>query len=348
MSVASGLFGAISAQLQSADFQKDSALQQLEQCWLQGQSAWFVGQQHCRLHFRYWLTPNATAALVLVPGRIEAAHKYLEVCLDAVKSGYQVFVLDHRGQGISERLCDDPQVGMVDDFVDYQHDLALWFAEVRQITTLPLVALGHSMGGAILAGYLQNSPLVMPHAAIFCSPMWGLTTAPFPPAVARVLATAISQLNRTVSSKCWYGPGQGPYTTKPFFDNDLTTCEPRYQWFRALYQRHPEYQIGGASWHWIAAAFRTCQAIAANPAPHLPMLLLQAEAERVVSNQAQDEIWAKWRATKQADANQATHLASNKVVIPQAQHELLCAEDWQRQQVYQAINDFLSRLGFAK
>lgn len=332
-------FAAISAQLQSADFYHSVALQQLEQCWLNGQSGWFEGQKNCQVHFRYWLTPNATAALILVPGRIEAAHKYLEVCFDAVMSGYQVFVLDHRGQGSSDRLCADPQIGTVDDFVDYQQDLALWFDKIRQMTQLPLVALAHSMGGAILAGYLQNSPVVMPSAAIFCSPMWGLATAPLNPSVALMLATTMSQFNRAVSSTCWYGPGQGAYVAKPFNDNDLTSCEPRYQWFRQLYERHPHYQIGGASWHWIAAALRTCRQIAARPAPQLPMLLLQAEAERVVSNEAQTGIWTKW---------QAGNPARNKVVIPQAQHELLCAEDWQRQQVYQAINDFLSALGSVK
>jgi lysophospholipase len=321
----------------------------LQDLWQQGTSAWFQGQAQCRLHYRYWLTPNAQAALVIVPGRIEATHKYLEVCADAVAAGYQVFIIDHRGQGCSDRLSADRQIGLVLDFNHYIADLALWFEEISTLTSLPLVALAHSMGGAILAGYLQNidrqnivlqkserqsAAKIKLSAAIFCSPMWGLPTAPMSSSFARSLASSISKLNQTISTRFWYVPGQGPYHEKPFADNDLTTCPERYQWFRQLYKQYPEYQIGGVSWTWLACALTACQGLLLGTVPQLPMLLLQAEQERVVDNDAQDRLWQHWR-------------AGDKVVISQAEHELLCGEDWQRQQVYQAINQFLANLALS-
>jgi lysophospholipase len=305
--------------------------QRLHHIWQQGTSAWLIGQQQCRLHYRYWLTPDAQAALIIVPGRIEAAHKYLEVCADAIHAGYQVFVLDHRGQGSSDRLTADAQIGLVLDFNHYIADLALWFDEIRALTDLPLLALAHSMGGAILAGHLQSAAQTQPSAAIFCSPMWGVPTSPLNNTFALQLASGFSTLNQWLSTSVWYGPGQGPYQAKPFENNDLTTCQERYVWFRQLYAQYPQYQIGGVSWTWLACALRACRQLLHGNIPKIPMLLLQAEQERVVDNQAQNRLWQHWQ-------------TGNKVVISQAEHELLCGQDWQRQQVYAAINEFLAKL----
>ncbi len=319
----------LTAKFSASDLLTSQGRKRLEEIWQQGTSAWFIGQAQCRLHYRYWLTPDAHAALVIVPGRIEATHKYAEVCADAVAAGYQVFVLDHRGQGCSDRLTTDPEIGLVIDFKHYTSDLSLWFEQIRQRSCLPLVALAHSMGGAILARYLQQAPTVQPCAAIFCSPMWGLPTSPLSNSVAKRLASIISKLNQLVSSRFWYGPGQRPYQEKPFIGNDLTTCPERYQWFRQLYQQHPQYQIGGASWTWLFCALAACQQLLQEAKPQLPMLLLQAEHEQVVDNHAQDRLWRQWQ-------------CPHKVVIAKAQHELLAGEDWQRQAVYASINQFLA------
>lgn len=315
----------------ASDLLTVKGLRHLDSFWQTGTSAWFEGEAQCRLHYRYWLTAEATAALVIVPGRIEAAHKYLEVCADAVAAGYQVFVLDHRGQGASERLTSDRQIGLVLDFNDYISDLGVWFSQIRQLTQLPLIAMAHSMGGAILAGYLQQATPVHPIAAIFCSPMWGLPTAPMSHSFAQWLALRISQLNKSVSRNFWYGPGQRPYQEKPFLDNDLTTCPERYQWFRQLYQQYPEYQVGGASWTWLACALQACEQLFQGKTPEIPMLLVQAEQERVVDNAAQNKLWQQWQ-------------LGSPIVIAKAQHELLCGEDWQRQLLYTAINQFLATL----
>ncbi|MCT6568541.1 alpha/beta fold hydrolase, partial [Staphylococcus aureus] len=42
--------------------------------------------------------------VVVVPGRIESYVKYPEVAYDLFQQGYDVIVLDHRGQGRSGRI----------------------------------------------------------------------------------------------------------------------------------------------------------------------------------------------------------------------------------------------------
>ncbi|RVU40299.1 alpha/beta fold hydrolase [Rheinheimera riviphila] len=312
-----------------------------------------------QLHFSYWQPAGATAALVLIPGRIEAGHKYLELINEALHAGYQVYVLDHQGQGASGRLDDQSQIGDVRDFDDYVADLANFIQQIiKPKTKLPLLALAHSMGGGILCRYLQQErqqelQLEMqqkkqqqipqqPHhglaAAIFCSPMWGIPTHPLPHVLALPLSRVVSQLNQLCSQQSWYIPGQGPYQNRPFLDNDLSQCVERYQWFRSLYQQFPAYQLGGISWRWLAQALAACQQMQKDPAPQLPCLLLQAGADQVVDNAAQTKLWQRFSQSSGWSALSAQHLLAD------ARHEILFETDKIRGLALSKINQFLQTL----
>lgn len=316
-----------------ADFSSGRADAELSSLWQQATQGWFCGTDDVKIHYNYWLNANATASLLLVPGRIEAGHKYAEFIFDALASGYQVFVLDHRGQGASERLQADPQLGYVRHFSDYVDDLQKFIKTiVTPLNTLPLLAVAHSMGGAILTGYLQRERQTQIRAAIFSSPMWGIHTNPIPDNLALPLAKSINLLNRLFSAKPWYLPGQGPYQNRSFHNNDLTHSAERYQWFRQLYQQYPLYQLGGVSWHWLYEALFACQQFRQQRAPDMPCFLLQGAADVVVSNTQQLQLWQQWQ-------QQAGFLPA--ITIPDARHELLNETDEIRQQWFAAVNQFL-------
>lgn len=70
----------------------------------------------------YWCSlkhPEHQKAVVIVNGRIESAWKYQELCYDLFRQGFDVYTYDHRGQGRSERLTEDRQIGHVHEFQDY-------------------------------------------------------------------------------------------------------------------------------------------------------------------------------------------------------------------------------------
>ncbi len=56
-------------------------------------------------------------------GRTEAAIKYKELILDLYKNGYSVYIHDHRGQGQSGRMTEDPQMGYIENFQYYIDDM---------------------------------------------------------------------------------------------------------------------------------------------------------------------------------------------------------------------------------
>lgn len=348
----------LTAQFSSADFASGRATSVLTEVWQQAKHGTFdsaskrdghrtanVGvavsatSNQLQLHYSYWQPESAIAALVLIPGRIEAGHKYLEFINEALAAGFQVYVLDHQGQGASERLDDRSQIGDVRQFDDYVTDLDNFIHQIiKPKTTLPLLALAHSMGGGILCRYLQQQPEHGFTAAIFCSPMWGIPTRPLPLSLAMPLSRGVSRLNQLCSQQSWYLTGQGPYQNRPFIDNDLSQCEQRYQWFRTLYLQYPAYQLGGVSWRWLAQALTACQQMQQGPTPQLPCLLLQAGADQVVDNAAQTMLWRRFAASP------GWSQASKQHSIPAARHELLFETDIIRQLALTLINQFLAQL----
>ncbi len=338
-----------STQFSSSDFGSGRATLALAELWQQATHGTFASvsaakrrnatSSQLQLHYSYWQPESATAALVLIPGRIEAGHKYLELINEALTAGYQVYVLDHQGQGASERLDGSSQIGDVRLFNDYVADLENFIHHIVKLqTTLPLLALAHSMGGGILCRYLQQQPRHGINAAIFCSPMWGIPTRPLPQALALPLSSIVSQLNQYFSEQSWYVTGQGPYQNRPFTNNDLSQCPERYQWFRSLYQQYPAYQLGGISWRWLAQALTACQHMQYGPVLQLPCLLLQAGMDQVVDNVAQAGLWQRFAGSPDWP------LASRQHLIPDARHELLFETDAIRQLALTLINQFLEPL----
>lgn len=325
-------FPPLQAQFSASQIATPSVVQKLEHYWQQFSRTDLTGRDGIRFclysktTLPAWRKP--AAALLLVPGRIEAAHKYAELAQDALCSGYQVFVLDHRGQGLAQRPEPDPQLGDVADFQLYADDLTLAVSHIRSQTDLPMLALAHSMGGAILYRYLQTTVLPLVDAAVFSAPMFGIPLGPAPPAAA-LLTRLMHQLNRRCSKHGWFVPGQTHYQAKPFAGNDLTNSAERYQWFRQLYQQYPAYQLGGVSWAWLDAAIQACDQIRKGCRPELPLLMLQAGADTVVANKAQNSL--------------ALQHGIELQQIPGARHELLAGTDAEREQVFSLINQWLAQ-----
>ena len=51
---------------------------------------------------------------------------YEETLFDFARQGFNLYMMDHRGQGLSERLTPDSHVGHVNDFYNYTLDLNIF------------------------------------------------------------------------------------------------------------------------------------------------------------------------------------------------------------------------------
>uniref|UniRef100_A0A486XMY3 Lysophospholipase L2 n=1 Tax=Rheinheimera sp. BAL341 TaxID=1708203 RepID=A0A486XMY3_9GAMM len=309
--------------------------QQLQPFWQQMRSGVLTSSDGLRLSYYFHRTPGAQHAVLISAGRMEMAVKYSELCFELVSAGYSVFILDHRGQGLSQRQLSNRHKGYVTDFSSYQQDLAQFVQQIMLPTGHSQhLALAHSMGSAILAGYLQQQPHPF-QAVIMASPMLGIYTGLVPASIAEPVALAYAALNRLFSRDSWYFPGQQNYQEKVFDNNPLTSCAERYCWLLRLYQHYPDAQLGGVTSHWVSAAIKAMRRLQQDAAKwHTPVLLLQAAADKVVSNFAQQS-W--YQQLPQA-------LYRQKVALPAAKHEIFMESDQIRQQAFIAINQFLRQL----
>jgi alpha-beta hydrolase superfamily lysophospholipase len=120
-----------------------------------------AGSGGLRLFRRAWIPPRAERVLLLVHGFAEHSGRYERLGSWFAARGFAVHAYDHRGHGRSEGARTH-----VDRFDELLDDLDAVLAQVRaEHTGLPLVLLGHSMGGLVVAAHLaERSPAL--HAAV--------------------------------------------------------------------------------------------------------------------------------------------------------------------------------------
>ncbi|MFT4925612.1 MAG: lysophospholipase [Phenylobacterium sp.] len=250
----------------------------------------FTSTDNVTISYAYTLCPQAKATIVISPGRSEGYLKYQELIYDLVQQGYSVFIIDHRGQGLSDKLIDHPQKGYVADFQHYVDDLKHFYHEVVNAKTSDQrFLLGHSMGCTIATLYLQQYPDDFA-AATMSAPMYGFNPGKVPAAVAIPLIRLLVWWKKRSNNSTDYFLDQGDYHWLPFEQNQLTHSEIRYRQFRQQNEDIPALKLGGITFHWLATSLNAIDQLYANLSQlKTPLLLLQAGEETIVSLAAQDK-----------------------------------------------------------
>lgn len=293
----------------------------------QVQQGFLAGQDQIKIAYAYVLHPQAIGSIVISSGRIEGLLKYQEVIYELYQNGYSVFIHDHRGQGLSSRIADNPHKGHVESFEHYVQDMQLFYQQIVQVYSQhhPML-LCHSMGSAIGALYQLNNPGHF-SKVVYSAPMFGIKS-PLPQWLVKPMIDKGQKLNQKLSQQPWFFLGQGQYKAVPFAINPLTHSKNRYSHFRHIYQQHPELQLGGVTFHWLQQAILAMDEISQRVKElTTPSLLLQAGGDIIVDNKAQNALVAQMPNCQQQ-------------VIDKGRHELLMEADPYRQQVMTHILDF--------
>ena len=138
-----------------------------------------------RIQLYRWDTESPRYVAVLVHGYAEHAGRYEHVAQALVDGGAVVYAADHLSHGRSEG-----ELGLFKDVEDMVADTVQVVATARgEQADLPLVLIGHSMGGIIAARYAQDrgdelAALVLSGPAIGGNPdLFGLVQLPEIPPV---------------------------------------------------------------------------------------------------------------------------------------------------------------------
>ncbi|HIF9177553.1 TPA: alpha/beta fold hydrolase [Photobacterium damselae] len=287
--------------------------------WQHRQEGIFHGVDGLRIGWMAMTHTKNDKVIVVVNGRIESYWKYQETIYDLFQQGYDVFSLDHRGQGVSDRLTTIHDLGHIAEFDDYVTDLKTLFDQI--ITPRGYqqhFMLGHSMGGTISSLFLSRFPNIIDRAAM-TAPMHGIY---LDNPVMKKISYPLLRLIDSLQTQPQYTFTQKGYMAKPFIDNPYTHSEVRYQWFRDLYQHKPELQIGGPSSRWVWQGMRASQhCIEQATNIQAPLLIIQAGNDRIVDNDKQQQFLAAMQPGK-----------GQLITIDGANHELLFESDIYRNQ----------------
>lgn len=253
---------------------------------------WVQAADGLRLRLSHSPVEDARGSVLIFPGRTEYVEKYGFVAGALAARGYASVTIDWRGQGLSDRLLDDPMPGHVAQFSDYQRDVKAMVSAAKALDLpRPWHLLAHSMGGCIGLRAALNGLDVA--SCSFTGPMWGIRISEF----LRPVAWSLSWGSRHLGLGHKHPPGSQAecyVQSEPFHTNKLTNDADMYRAMVEQVTRHPALALGGPTLTWLNEALRECRDLARRPSPALPCLTVAGTDEDIVDLGRLTNRMARW------------------------------------------------------
>lgn len=274
----------------------------------------------------------ADEAVVVLPGYSETWVKYSQVLerlaglsADGGAVPRALYIYDHRGMGLSQRLTAHPQKIHVDDFDAYVED-ALTFIRlvVRPARYKRLHLLCHSTGCPIgLLANLREPDLFATRA--LNAPLLGVHLGGLPRWFVRGLVGAATGLGLGR----WYAPGHGAWDPDAVRPEESPVTTDRQQATRQLEiaRRLPASVSAGASMAWVRATLDAVEQLQGQfgDLAQVPTVLFQAGDDSYVTAAPQERFC------------QATGARLRRFSV--ARHELLMETSAVRHKIFDSLQD---------
>jgi lysophospholipase len=256
----------------------------------------------------HWPLEKAKGTVLIFPGRTEFIEKYGQTAVALAARGLASISIDWRGQGLADRLLDNPLIGHVAQFPDYQKDVAAMMRAARALNLpRPFFLLAHSMGGAIgLRSVIEGLAV---RAVVFSGPMWGITIPPH----LRPMAWFLSHMMPRVGHGHRLPPGTRieHHVLADGFEGNMLTRDRRQ--FEIMYEQlsaHPNFALGGPSFVWLREALLETRHLERRPSPDLPCITFLGSNERIVDIPKIHDRMAQWK-------------KGRLEIVPGGEHEIL-------------------------
>jgi lysophospholipase len=240
-------------------------------------SGYIDGIDNAKLYYELYNADDAKGNIVISHGYTESLEKYHEMIYYFLKSGYNVFGIEHRGHGRSGSLgvADKSQI-YVNSFSDYIEDFKTFMDEVvvPNSNGMELYLYAHSMGGAIGSRFLEVYPQYF-SKAVLNAPMMEVDTGNIPDFIAKVVVKAAVAFGQDGK----YVIGKKPFSPCYSFDSVGTSSENRWTYINELINENEEIQRGEASYKWTDESFKVTKEITKKENASkvtIPILLFQA------------------------------------------------------------------------
>lgn len=223
------------------------------------------------LSYQLSVPPEAKAALLMVHGYGEHGGRYRRVLQRWARKGLAAGVLDLRGHGWSAGAR-----GHCDRFSDFHDDVDDLLAVLRErVPELPLFGFGHSFGGLIVTTHALSRPSIF-RGLVLSSPFFGLALEV--PQSKRVLGELASRLYPKLGVPSGL---QG---------SDMTHDEA----LARLYDIDPLMNKDATARWFTETQAAQKDLLARAPQLKMPVLLIAAGADRVVSTPAARQVFERF------------------------------------------------------
>jgi lysophospholipase len=293
----------------------------------------FKGFDGAPLRFARWRPTRAPTrgTVCCFTGRSEYIEKYFETTADLRRRGFNVAIMDWRGQGGSKRALSNPRKGHITDFEDYVQDIAGFMKEcVLPDCPPPYYALAHSMGGHILLRHASEVGSWFERLVV-SAPMLAFhpsrVGAPAP--VARAYASVSSKLG--FGSLYVRGGSDDVGELEPYDGNPLTSDRERYERNAALAKAAKKLLIASPTVGWLHAAYQSMDMLEDpeyGAKVKIPTLLFVAMQDTIVSPRAIEDFAARLKVGK-------------AVLLTASRHEILQETDQIRADFWAAFDAYL-------
>ena len=284
-----------------------------------------------KIRFGYAQHSNPSGCILLLGGLSEFAEKYFETIHDLLARNLSVWTMDWAYQGLSTRNQDNQHKRHSDGFDADLSDLHFFIQNhiLPQSPSLPMVMVGHSMGGHLGLRYLAQHPDMF-KAAAFSAPMLGIKDLQIYGAAIKFLLRLLSPFHRG------YIPGGSDWheAMRKSDGNDIFSSDPvRDQVHNAWCLTNPALQVGAPTLGWLWESINSIHSLTPEALSKIktPVLLTTAGKEKIVLNKA-----------IKAAASHIPH--ASYLEIEGAKHEILMEKDEYRMQFFKAFDGLLKQV----
>jgi len=293
----------------------------------------FEGYDGAPLRFARWAATRGPrrGTVCCFPGRSEYIEKYFETIGDLRRRGFAVAIFDWRGQGGSYRPINDPRKGHIEDYSEYDRDLACF---MRQIVLPdcppPYTALGHSLGGHIVLRNITTQSSWFDRVVLI-APMIRLhpDILGFPESLVSLYAAVFCGLG--LGRTYVQGGGSDIDADTKFDGNSLTSDRERFERNKMLDQASPELLLGSPTVSWLNATLRSIRMInqpGFSERIMVPTLTFAPGRDTIVLPRAIEDFVARLK-------------SGTGVLLAQSRHEILQENDDIRARFWAAFDAYL-------
>jgi lysophospholipase len=277
------------------------------------------------------VTP-ATGTVVIVPGFTEFAEVYFETSKDFLAHGYNVYVMDWRGSGGSDRYPGKTDRANSFGFDHDENDLDQFLSViVKRHAKQPIFLVAQSIGSHIALRYLHDHQGIVTAAALAAPPL-DLAGTQAPPWAVSFYSWLMCRNNRGSNFADKQGDWKymAPHVSKmSSHSHDQVRVRLEEAWCAV----NPSLSSGGATWNWLWHFQQSCDVLNSHGYAaeiKTPILLGCALSDRI--------------ANPKLEASYAKQIAGSETYSGEdARHDLFLEDNAHRALWMKAIFEFFKK-----